>query len=85
VWQGNPFRWGDFTSNHSTFASLLLPVLARLDSQGTDGAGEMLDAAINFQIFSRQSNGQFKHIGFQVDCVVTFADSILITYLTDTS
>jgi hypothetical protein len=65
VWHGNPFRWGDFTANHSTFTSLLLPVLARLDAQGTDGAGELLDAAISFQMNSRQPNGQFEHIGFQ--------------------
>ena len=65
VWGGNPYRYADFTSNHSTFASLLLPVLARLDARGTKGVGLALQKALSFQIGSRQQNGDFDHVGFQ--------------------
>jgi hypothetical protein len=71
VWGGNPYRWGDFTAGHTTFASLLLPLLARLDARGTVGAGELLKRALSFQLESRQPNGEFAHIGFQVGEALT--------------
>ena len=66
VWGGNPYRWGDFTAGHSTFSALMLPLLARLETHGTEHAGEWLERMLEFQLDARQPNGEFEHIGFQV-------------------
>ncbi len=67
VWGGNPYRWGDFTSGHSTWAS---PFLSGLSSAlrinfNAQGLG-LLKRLIQFQTTSFQNNGEYLHIGFQV-------------------
>ncbi len=66
VWGGNPYRWGDFSAGHTTFSALMIPVLARLHASGSEQAGELLTRALTFQLGSRQPDGQFDHIGFQL-------------------
>ena len=66
VWGDNPFRYGDFTAGHSTFASPLLPALASALKQQPDERGaELLERLVRFQTSSFQPDGQFAHIGFQ--------------------
>lgn len=66
VWGGNPYRWGDFSAGHTTFSAFMIPVLARLHARGNEEAGEFLARTLAFQLASRQPDGQFEHIGFQV-------------------
>ncbi len=67
VWGGNPFLVGDFTAGHSTFASPLLPGLARALNRRPDARGQkLLESLVSFQCQSFQADGQFEHIGFQV-------------------
>lgn len=67
VWGDNPYRYADFTSGHSTFASPFLPALSYSLSQCMDSKGyDLLLKLIKFQTSSFQENNQFNHIGFQV-------------------
>ena len=67
VWGDNPFRYGDFTCGHSTFASPLLAALARAWSLRPDPrAQSLLHTLAGFQVRAVQADGQFAHIGFQV-------------------
>lgn len=67
VWGDNPYRYGDNTSGHSTFASLTLPALALAIKQQYDERGmKLINKMIEFQTKSFQKNGFYKHIGFQV-------------------
>lgn len=67
VWGSNPYRWADFTSGHSTWASPLLPSLAILLRQKREPELESrLLQLIRFQTSSFQEDGQYAHIGFQI-------------------
>jgi hypothetical protein len=67
VWGGNPYRWSDFTSGHSTWASPLLPTLALLVRERRDVELEaQLLQLLRFQTTSFQEDGQYQHIGFQI-------------------
>ncbi|MCL5996009.1 MAG: hypothetical protein M1546_08130 [Chloroflexi bacterium] len=67
VWGDNPYRWGDFTSGHSTWASPLIPALVEALRQQPDArALALVQQLIRFQTASFQPNGQYEHIGFQV-------------------
>mgnify|MGYP006423263811 CR=1 FL=1 len=67
VWGGHPATVGDDWCGHSTFASPLLPALAEAAArQPAPAALERLETAIAFQCESRQADGQFAHVGFQV-------------------
>lgn len=66
VWGGNPFRIGDFTAGHSTFAAPVLIGLARALETRPDPRGrELLARLVRFQTSTFQPDGQFAHIGFQ--------------------
>lgn len=66
VWGDNPFRYGDFTAGHSTFASPLLVGLARALALEPDADGRaLLERLLLFQTSAFQPDGQFAHIGFQ--------------------
>lgn len=66
VWGDNPFRYGDFTAGHSTFASPMLPALALALKQQPDHRGaDLLERLVRFQTSSLQADGQFAHVGFQ--------------------
>jgi hypothetical protein len=66
VWGDNPFRHGDFTAGHSTFASPLLIGLGQAVKQQPDSRGtELLERLVRFQTSAFQVDGQFAHIGFQ--------------------
>ncbi|GAA3402733.1 hypothetical protein ACFFNY_05010 [Paenibacillus hodogayensis] len=67
VWGSNPYRWSDFTCDHSTWASPLLPALALMLNKKRDPALESkLLTLIRFQTGSFQPDGQYAHIGFQM-------------------
>lgn len=67
VWGSNPYRWGDFTSDHSTWASPLLPAIARMLHTRRDAELEAaLLQMIRFQTQAFQADGQFAHIGYQM-------------------
>ena len=67
VWGDNPYRYGDFTSGHSTFASPFIPGLANGYLKTKDPrALELIKKLVGFQSNSFQENGFFAHIGFQV-------------------
>lgn len=62
----NPYRYGNFSCGHSTFASPLLPALAvALRDQPDERGAELLRRLVDFQCAARQEDGQFAHIGFQ--------------------
>jgi hypothetical protein len=67
VWGGNPYRWIDFTSGHSTWASPFLPGLALALDQAPDDRGRaLLSRLLRFQTGAFQPDGNYAHIGFQV-------------------
>lgn len=67
VWGSHPFLVGDDWCGHSTFAAPLLTALAEAVACGAGAkTRERLEAAIRFQCGSRQEDGQFAHIGFQI-------------------
>ncbi len=67
VWGNNPYRLGDWSCGHSTFASLLLPALACALRKNPDLRGqEVLINLWQFQCDSKQEDGQFRHIGFEL-------------------
>lgn len=66
VWGGNPYRWIDFHSGHSTWSSPLLPALADLLTHAPDNdAAALLNRMCAFQAASLQPNGQYRYIGFE--------------------
>lgn len=66
VWGGNPYRWIDFHSGHSTWSSPLLPSLATMLNQSADDeAAVLLDRMCAFQATSLQPSGQYRYIGFE--------------------
>ncbi|RAV20091.1 hypothetical protein [Paenibacillus contaminans] len=67
VWGSNPYRWADFTSGHSTWASLTIPALClalknRRDARLEDTVLRLLQ----FQTTRMMDDGQYAHIGFQM-------------------
>ena len=67
VWGDNPYRYGDFTAGHSTFASPLMLALVAALRQRPDPRGvELITRLARFQVDAVQANGEFKHIGFQI-------------------
>ncbi|MBP1964881.1 hypothetical protein [Paenibacillus aceris] len=67
VWGSNPYRWSDFTSGHSTWASPLMAALSRIVAEQRDSSLEdQVLQMIQFQTTCFQEDGQYKHIGFQV-------------------
>ena len=67
VWGGNPYRVGDFTAGHQTWASPLIAALADAAAQQPDPrAAALVERLIAFQTESFQSDGQYAHIGFQL-------------------
>lgn len=67
VWGSNPYRWSDFTSGHSTWASPLLTSLALVIKEKRDPKlEELLVRLIRFQTTAFQEDGQYAHIGFQI-------------------
>ncbi|HQJ76255.1 MAG TPA: hypothetical protein PKW14_11775 [Bacteroidota bacterium] len=67
VWGDNPYRYGDFTSGHTTFASPFIPALSYGYLKKQDNRVlELIKKLIKFQTNSFQENGFFAHIGFQV-------------------
>ncbi|RAP77020.1 hypothetical protein [Paenibacillus montanisoli] len=68
------YRWTDFTSDHSTWASPLLPSIALLLLQRQDAKLErMLLQLVRFQTSAFQEDGQYAHIGFQFGENETFS------------
>lgn len=66
VWGGNPYRWLDFHSGHSTWSSPILPALAGLLQQSPDScAAALLNRMCVFQSASLQPSGQYRYIGFE--------------------
>ncbi|WP_308635324.1 hypothetical protein [Paenibacillus silvisoli] len=73
VWGSNPYRWADFTSGHSTWASPALPALVLLlKERRNDEWLRRLLQMIKFQTSSFQEDGQYAHIGFQIGESVQF-------------
>lgn len=67
VWGSNPYRWADFTSGHSTWASPLIAALSRIVAEQQDSElREQVLQMIEFQTSRFQEDGQYKHIGFQI-------------------
>jgi hypothetical protein len=67
VWGDNPYRCGDFTAGHSTFASpLMLALATALNQRSNDRGMELLLQMLHFQTSSFQSDGQFEHTCFQM-------------------
>ncbi|QGQ99120.1 hypothetical protein EHS13_31710 [Paenibacillus psychroresistens] len=67
VWGSNPYRWADFTSGHSTWASPLMAAFCRIAAeQGDPRLKDQVLQMIQFQTSRFQEDGQYKHIGFQV-------------------
>ena len=67
VWGSNPYRWADFTSGHTTWASLLMASLSLIVEQSPDERlKDMLLRMIRFQAERFQKDGQYEHIGFQI-------------------
>lgn len=67
VWGSNPYRWSDFTSGHSTWASLLIPSLAMALRERRDPKLESIVLKLlHFQTAAFQEDGQYAHIGFQM-------------------
>ncbi|MDF2669382.1 MAG: hypothetical protein K0R67_1688 [Paenibacillus sp.] len=66
VWGGNPYRWLDFHSGHSTWSSPMMPALAHLLADGQDEYGQQtLRNMASFQATSFQNTGQYRYIGFE--------------------
>ena len=66
VWGGNPWRHGDLWCGHSTWASPLIPAVARAHAAAPDPrAAELLRRLVAFQTASFQDNGNYRHVGFQ--------------------
>lgn len=67
VWGGYPALYGDDWAGHSTFASPLLMAWAELCVRFPEPAEtERLETMLRFQCGSRQEDGQFDHVGFQI-------------------
>lgn len=67
VWGGYPALYGDDWCGHSTFASPLLMAWAELCVRFPEPAEiERMETMIRFQCGSRQDDGQFDHVGFQL-------------------
>jgi hypothetical protein len=67
VWGGNPYRWSDFTSGHSTWASPLLASLSLIIEQTPETElKEKLMLMLRFQTGRFQEDGQYANIGFQM-------------------
>lgn len=67
VWGANPYRWADFTSGHSTWASLLIPSLClALRRERDRRVEETVERLLRFQTTRLQADGQYAHIGFQM-------------------
>lgn len=67
VWGGNPYRWTDFSSGHSTWASPFLAGLSLALRQHSHVEGlALLKKLIRYQTQSFHEDGQYDHIGFQV-------------------
>lgn len=67
VWGNNPYRYGDMTATHSTFASPLIPALGlALKDHPDEGGFDLINQLIEFQCSSFQEDGQYRHVGFQV-------------------
>ncbi len=65
VWGANPYRWGDFTAGHTTWASPFLAGLAEAIQQRPDPRAQaLLERLVNFQSTSFAADGQYRHIGF---------------------
>lgn len=65
VWGGNPYRWLDMTAGHTTWASPFLAGIAEAIKQKPDArAKALLELLVDFQSMSFESNGHYKHIGF---------------------
>jgi len=65
VWGSNPYRWGDFTAGHTTWASPFLAGLAEAIAQRPDPrAQKLLEQLVQFQTTSFADDGQYRHIGF---------------------
>ena len=65
VWGTNPYRLGDMTAGHTTWASPFLAGLAQAITQQPDArAQSLLERLIDFQSTSFHSDGQYAHIGF---------------------
>jgi len=63
----NPYRIGDMTAGHTTWASPFLAGLAQAISQRPDArAQSLLERLIDFQSTSFHPDGQYSHIGFNV-------------------
>lgn len=72
VWGSNPYRWADFTSGHSTWASPLMAALSRIAAvEHSTIVKEHVLHMIQFQTTRFQEDGQYKHIGFQVGEMLT--------------
>lgn len=73
VWGGNPYRFHDMTSGHSTWASPFVAGIADAVSRHPDPrAVELLRRLVQFQTDSFQENGYYAHIGFQVGETLNF-------------
>ncbi len=67
VWGSNPYRYLDMTAGHSTFASPMIPALAKALVEVPDERGLALVRRLaRFQCRAFQEDGQFAHVGFQV-------------------
>lgn len=69
VWGSNPYRLGDYTSGHSTWASFLIPAIARGCAANPDErARRLLRTLVGFQArsFQDDGSGNFRHVGFQM-------------------
>ena len=67
VWGTNPYRIGDMTAGHTTWASPFIAGLAQAIFQQPDArAQSLLERLIDFQSTSFHPDGQYEHIGFNV-------------------
>lgn len=74
VWGGNPYRWTDYFSGHSTWSSPFLSGLAAmLSKQYHAEAADLLKRMIDFQISAKRENGHYQHIGFETGRMGTVA------------
>lgn len=65
VWGTNPYRLGDMTAGHTTWASPFLAGLAEAIAQRADPrAKALLEQLVQFQSTSFHPDGQYNHIGF---------------------
>lgn len=67
VWGGNPYRVGDYTAGHSTWASPVIAGLASVLKKRPDDRGlELVRRLIACQSADFLENGNYEHIGFQI-------------------